>query len=109
MGEVMNDETLIVAGMLTLLMIAMLILAGMALTLRGFQTLNATIVSLLAMAFKDRLGSPSPEGENSPQNEAIVAQQEDPPPAFDDLQADLTSQANPPPLRPPHTNGRGKV
>jgi hypothetical protein len=109
MGEAMNDETLIVAGMLTLLMIAMLILAGMALTLRGFQTLNATIVSLLAMAFKDRLGSTSPGGDNFPENGAIVAQQDDPPASFGDPPADLTSPPNPPPSSPPHPNGRGKV
>lgn len=105
----MNDETLIISGMLALLMIAMLILAGMALTLRGFQTLNATIVSLLAMAFKDRLGSAPPEGDNFAQNGAIVAQQEDPPASFGDPPPDATSPANPPPSRPFHPNGRGGV
>lgn len=105
----MNDETIIISGMLALLMIAMLILAGMALTLRGFQTLNATIVSLLAMAFKDKAEKALWDGEDLPQKGAIVAQQESMPPTVEGPRLPPSPPPSPPPHHPPSSNGRGEV
>lgn len=105
----MSEQLLTTAGLLILLMVAMLILAGLALTLRGFQTLNATIVSLLAMGLKQPAEVPSMNGDNSSTRSDTVQHSEDTPPDFGDPPMDPADPLAPPPSRPPSTNGRRGV
>lgn len=105
----MSEQLLITAGLLALLTIAMLIIAGLALTLRGFQTLNATIVSLLQLGLHEHAESPATNGDNSFTRSGTVQHSEDPPPDFGEPPIDPAPPIAPPPSRPPSPNGRRGV
>lgn len=105
----MSEQLLTVAGLLILLMVAMLILAGLALTLRGFQTLNATIVSLLAMGLHKPEEKPAENGGNLRSDIEDGQASPDPPPDFGNPPADRPAPGGAPPSRPSRPNGRRGV